>query len=49
MTVIYFPHGTWVGTPENRGQAGDLARWPGCEPGDPATSELNPVLYSETP
>jgi hypothetical protein len=50
MTAIYFPDGTWVGTPENRRWASDLARWlPGCEPGHLAASELNPVLYSETP
>ena len=49
MTVIYFPDGMRVGTPENRRQASDLARWlPGCAPGDVAASELNPVLYSET-
>jgi ectoine hydroxylase-related dioxygenase (phytanoyl-CoA dioxygenase family) len=49
MTVIYFPDGMRVGTPENRRQASDLARWlPGCAPGDLAASELNPVLYSET-
>jgi ectoine hydroxylase-related dioxygenase (phytanoyl-CoA dioxygenase family) len=50
MTVIYFPDGMRVATPENRRQASDLARWlPGCEPGDLAASELNPVLYRETP
>jgi ectoine hydroxylase-related dioxygenase (phytanoyl-CoA dioxygenase family) len=49
MTVIYFPDGMRVATPENRRQASDLARWlPGCAPGDLAASELNPVLYSET-
>jgi ectoine hydroxylase-related dioxygenase (phytanoyl-CoA dioxygenase family) len=49
MTVIYFPDGMRVGTPENRRQASDLARWlPGCAPGDLAASELNPLLYTET-
>ena len=49
MTVIYFPDGMWVATPENRRQASDLARWlPGCAPADLAASELNPVLNSET-
>jgi ectoine hydroxylase-related dioxygenase (phytanoyl-CoA dioxygenase family) len=50
MTVIYFPDGMRVAAPENRRQASDLARWlPGCAPGDLAASELNPLLYSETP
>jgi ectoine hydroxylase-related dioxygenase (phytanoyl-CoA dioxygenase family) len=50
MTVIYFPDGMRVAAPENRRQASDLARWlPGCAPGDLAASELNPVLYRQTP
>jgi len=49
MTVIYFPDGMRVATPENRRQASDLARWlPGCAPGELAASELNPLLFSET-
>jgi Phytanoyl-CoA dioxygenase (PhyH) len=49
MTVIYFPDGMRVAQPENRRQASDLARWlPGCQPGDVAASELNPLLFSET-
>ena len=50
MTVIYFPDGMRVATPENRRQASDLGRWlPGCVPGNLAASDLNPVLYGETP
>jgi Phytanoyl-CoA dioxygenase (PhyH) len=50
MTVIYFPDGMRVAPPENPRQASDLARWlPGCQPGDLAASEMNPLLYGGAP
>ena len=43
MTVIYFPDGMRVATPENRRQASDLARWlPGCAPGDSCRQRAKP-------
>ena len=45
MTVIYFDSDLTVQTPTNEPQRRDLARWlPGLVPGDPAASELNPVV-----
>jgi ectoine hydroxylase-related dioxygenase (phytanoyl-CoA dioxygenase family) len=45
MTVIYFASDLVVQTPTNEPQRLDLARWlPGLAPGDPAASELNPVI-----
>jgi ectoine hydroxylase-related dioxygenase (phytanoyl-CoA dioxygenase family) len=45
MTVIYFASDLTVQTPTNEPQRRDLARWlPGLVPGDPAASELNPVV-----
>jgi ectoine hydroxylase-related dioxygenase (phytanoyl-CoA dioxygenase family) len=45
MTVIYFASDLIVQTPTNEPQRRDLACWlPGLEPGDPAASELNPVV-----
>ena len=45
MTVIYFASDLIVQTPINEPQRRDLARWlPGLVPGDPAASELNPVV-----
>jgi ectoine hydroxylase-related dioxygenase (phytanoyl-CoA dioxygenase family) len=50
MTVIYFPDGMVVTTPENDRQANDLARWlPGCRPGDRAASPLNPIVFTSRP
>jgi hypothetical protein len=47
MTVIYFADGTRVGPADNANRKNDLADWlPGCQPGGPAASELNPLLYS---
>ena len=47
MTVIYFPDGMRVAVPGNRRQASDAVRWlPGCDPGDLAASDLNPLVYS---
>ncbi len=45
MTVIYFASDLTVQTPTNEPQRHDLARWlPGLAPGDPAASELNPIV-----
>lgn len=45
MTVIYFASDLTVQTPTNEPQRRDLARWlPGLVPGDPAASELNPLV-----
>ena len=45
MTVIYFASDLTVQVPTNESQRRDLARWlPGLVPGDPAVSELNPVI-----
>ncbi len=50
MTVIYFASDVKVRTPTNDSQRADLARWlPGLVPGDPAASELNPVVPGKTP
>lgn len=47
ITVIYYPDGTKVLTPDNAYRRCDLEEWiPGGVPGEPAASELNPVLYS---
>ncbi len=46
MTVIYFPDGTIIMEPDNDYRVDDLKTWiPGGVPGEPAASELNPVLY----
>ena len=45
MTVIYFASDLNVQPPINEPQRRDLARWlPGLAPGDPAASELNPIV-----
>jgi ectoine hydroxylase-related dioxygenase (phytanoyl-CoA dioxygenase family) len=47
MTIIFFPDGMTVASPRNDRQARDLERWlPGCRPGDPAGSPLNPVVFT---
>ena len=47
MTVIYFADGAHVTDPESAYQRFDLAVWlPGLQPGDPAASEINPVVWS---
>ena len=49
MTVIYVDADMRVAAPENDNQRADLAAWfPGLAPGDPAASEINPVLWSST-
>lgn len=47
MTVIFYADGCRVTELQNPNQRGDLERWlPGCKPGDPAVSPLNPIVYS---
>ena len=47
MTVIYFADGTRVGALDHPNREFDRNVWlPGCESGDLAASELNPVLWS---
>jgi len=46
MTVIYYADGTKVAEPDSNARRNDLAGWlPGCVPGGPAASPLNPVVY----
>lgn len=46
MTVIYMDADARVVAPDNANRADDLATWlPGCTPGDPAASRLNPVVW----
>lgn len=47
MTVIYYADGVKVIDPiDNANRAQDLAVWlPGCVPGGPAVSHMNPLLY----
>ena len=48
MTVIYFADGARLRAPENPFQETDARVFlPGVKPGDPAASELNPLLYRE--
>lgn len=45
MTIIYYPDGTLVGPADNDNRKADLATWlPGLKPGQPAASELNPLV-----
>jgi hypothetical protein len=47
MTVIYFADGLTANVPQNDNQKADLASWfPGVQPGEPAASELNPLLVN---
>lgn len=48
MTVIYFADGARLRVPENLFQEADARVFlPGVKPGEPAASELNPLLYCE--
>jgi len=48
MTVIYFAEGARLHAPGNSFQVADARVFlPGVKPGEPAASELNPLLYSE--
>jgi ectoine hydroxylase-related dioxygenase (phytanoyl-CoA dioxygenase family) len=47
MTIIYFADGARVGPADNPSRESDLRAWlPGLQPGDPAATELNPLLYA---
>jgi ectoine hydroxylase-related dioxygenase (phytanoyl-CoA dioxygenase family) len=48
MTIIYFADGVNVlKEPDNQNRWNDLESWlPGVKPGEPAASELNPVVYA---
>ena len=49
MTVIYFADGTRVGPADHPIRAMDLRTWlHPCQPGDPATGDLNPLLWSRS-
>lgn len=47
MTVIYYANGTYImNPPDNPSRWNDLKHChPGVQPGEPAVSELNPLLY----
>jgi ectoine hydroxylase-related dioxygenase (phytanoyl-CoA dioxygenase family) len=46
MTIIYMDSEMKVAEPRNGAQKNDLKTWlPGCVPGGPCNSPLNPVLY----
>lgn len=46
MTIIYYADGTLVGPVDNQNRQNDLDAWlPGCVPGGPAASPINPLLY----
>lgn len=48
MTIIYYADGTKVAEPDSNARQNDLKAWlPGCKAGDPAVSELNPLVYSK--
>jgi len=47
MTVIYFADGARAVEPDHPFRAFDLRTWlPGVRPGEPAASEINPLVYS---
>lgn len=46
MTVIYYEDGNPLAAPRNKSQESDWRRWlPGARIGEPAASEINPLLY----
>jgi ectoine hydroxylase-related dioxygenase (phytanoyl-CoA dioxygenase family) len=48
MTVIYFADGAKALEPDNPNRQDDLEGWlPGVKPGEPAASEINPLVYTE--
>lgn len=48
MTVIYYADGTKIAEPDSNARKSDMAQWfPGLKGGDPAASELNPVVYKK--
>jgi ectoine hydroxylase-related dioxygenase (phytanoyl-CoA dioxygenase family) len=47
MTVIYLEDGARISTPDHANRENDLRAWfPGLKPGDPAASEINPLVYT---
>jgi len=47
MTIIYFADGARLLNPDNKNRQNDLERWhPGQQPGEVASSRINPILYS---
>lgn len=49
LTMIYYAEGTKVGAVDNQNRQNDLDAWlPGCSPGGPAASPINPLLYSRS-
>lgn len=47
MTIIYLADGLSIAEPKNTSQENDMRGcFPGLGPGDPAASELNPLVYS---
>lgn len=49
LTIIYYADGAKVVDPENDYRKTDLEVFlPGCRPGDPAASPLNPLLFSRS-
>ncbi len=50
MTIIYYADGTRIlQNPDNENRLTDLRVWhPGVQPGEPAVSDLNPLLYQRT-
>ncbi len=49
MTVIYMDESIHLTEPKNKNHVLDMERWaPGLHPGDRLTSQLNPLIYSES-
>jgi hypothetical protein len=50
MTIIYYADGTRImANPDNENRRLDLKTWhPGVKPGQPAVSDLNPLVYRRT-
>lgn len=47
MTIIYLADGARIIEPDNPYRQNDLQSWfPGLKPGDPAASDINPLVYS---
>lgn len=48
MTIIYMADGLSIAEPKNANQENDMRGcFPGLKPGDPAASELNPIVYKK--
>jgi ectoine hydroxylase-related dioxygenase (phytanoyl-CoA dioxygenase family) len=49
MTIIYLADGARIIEPDSPYRQNDLRAWfPGLKPGDPAASDINPLVYSRT-